>query len=152
MHTGSGHIFSEILLHLNWHCKYDRPMITPEIEPALMQFLQEYCRKVKGVHYIDSGNTQDHVHLLFQLEPLALIEEFIGKIKGASSHEMNKQFGPGKLRWQRGYGIVSYSKKYSEALIKYVKNQKAHHLNGTTNPTLEEHGVDDPVGDPEGDG
>ncbi|GAF85214.1 unnamed protein product, partial [marine sediment metagenome] len=36
---GSGHIFSEIYLHLNWHCHNDKPMIKPKIEPSLHELL-----------------------------------------------------------------------------------------------------------------
>jgi len=143
MGKGRSHVFSEILLHLNWHCLHDKPMIRPEIEPALHEFLRKYCAKVKGIHFKGSGSTEDHVHLAFQMEPFAPLSDFIGQIKGACAHEMNGQFGPGAIKWQRGYGIVSFSMRYLPGVLRYVANQKEHHRLGTTNPTLEEHGEEE---------
>lgn len=65
---GRAHALSEIHLHLNWHCKDDGPMITPEIEGRLHLFLEEYSRKTRGVHFHLVGGTADHVHLAFQRE------------------------------------------------------------------------------------
>jgi len=140
--SGCGHIFSEIFLHLNWHCRNDTPLITPRIEPSLHAFIQEYCAKIRGIHFKGVGGTDTHVHLAFQFEPFVGLTEFIGQVKGASSHEMNKRFGSGTLAWQRGYGIVSFSKKHLPGILRYVSLQKEHHSNGTTNPTLEDFGGD----------
>jgi len=135
---GSGHIFSEIYLHLNWHCHNDKPMIKSEIEPSLHELLEQYCRKVKGIHFERVGGTETHIHLLFQMEPFVLLSDFVGKIKGSSSHEINKRFGAGTLQWQRGYEVVSFAKKHLASMVHYVDNQKEHHKKGTVNKVLEE--------------
>jgi len=139
MSRGSSHNFSEIYLHLNWHCKGDEPMIRPEIQGRLYEVIEEYCRKIKGIHYEGVGGAEDHVHLAFQMEPFVLLSDFIGKIKGASSHGINKVSGAGTLKWQRGYGVVSFSKKHLPGILTYVRNQKEHHKKGTTNRVLETH-------------
>ena len=108
--AGSSHTFSEIFLHLNWHCLNDRPLIAPEIESFLHAFIREYCAKTKGVHFKGIGGTETHIHMVFQMEPFVLLSEFIGRIKGASSHEVNSRLGSGTLNWQRGYGAVSFSR------------------------------------------
>ena len=137
MSTGSSHNFSEIYLHVNWHCTNDEPMIGPEIERRLYEIIEEYCRKVKGIHYKGAGGAENHVHLVFQMEPFLLLSDFVGKIKGASSHEINSQFGAQTLKWQRGYGVVSFAKKHLPGLLSYVEKQKEHHGAGTTNKVLE---------------
>ena len=139
---GLSHNFSAIYLHLNWHCKGDAPMIRPEIEAELHGFIQGYCRKQKGVHFEGVGGTEDHIHLAFQMEPFVSMSDFIGQVKGASSHRMNQVHGPGTLKWQRGYGIVSFSKKYLPGVLRYIENQKKHHAQGTTNATMEVYGED----------
>ena len=108
----------------------------------MYETIEEYCRKVKGIHYQGVGATEDHVHLVFQMEPLVALADFIGKIKGASSHEINKPFGAGTLKWQRGYGVVSFSKKHLPGILTYVRNQKEHHKKRTTNRVLETHWVE----------
>jgi REP element-mobilizing transposase RayT len=148
---GCKHVYSEILLHLNWHCKHDRPMITSKVEPVLHAFFEEYCRKTRGIHFVASGGIADHVHLAVCLEPFVNPSEFIGKLKGSSSHEMNKVFGRGSLQWQRGFGVVSFSGKHIEWVVAYVRNQKQHHAGGSTIPKLEEHGCDGEEDDREED-
>jgi len=137
MSTGSSHNFSEIYLHVNWHCRSDEPMIRPEIEPRLYEIIEEYCRKVKGIHYKGVAGTENHVRLVFQIEPFVLLSDFVGKIKGASSYEINRQFGTDSLKWQRGYGVVSFAKKHLPGILNYVEKQKEHHGAGTTNKALE---------------
>ena len=84
-----------------------------------------------------SGGTQDHVHMLIRIEPQVLISDFVGKLKGASSFEMNKMFGRSSLNWQRGYGVVSFARRNLTGLQKYVASQKEHHRAGTVRPALE---------------
>ena len=136
----SSHSFSEIYLHLNWHCKDDRPLIRPEIEPVLHRFLLDYCKGTKGIHEAVCGGTSDHVHLAFRIEPIVTLSELIGNIKGASSHAINERFGKGTLYWQRGFGIVSLARMNFEGIVNYVRDQKRHHQEGTTKSKLEEHG------------
>lgn len=138
----STHVFSEILLHFNWHCKGDRPLILPEWEEELYSLIREYCEKSRGVIFLGIGGASDHVHLVIQIEPLADIAGLAGKIKGASSHGINKRHGPGSLEWQRGYGVVSFAKRDLPGVLKYVGRQKEHHAQGTVRPILENCGND----------
>ena len=74
------------------------------------------------------------------MEPFVFLSGFIGKIKGASSYEINRRFGSGTIQWQRGYGIVSFAKKHLSTVLSYVEKQKEHHKQGTTNKSLESYG------------
>jgi putative transposase len=136
------HVFHEIYLHINWHCHEDRPLLPPEREPIVHHLIQEYCRKCKGVFFHGIGGTATHVHLAVQVEPFVTPSDFIGKVKGAVAHEINQQFGPDSLQWQRGYGMVSFAAANLPAVLKYVQNQKAHHQSGGLKDKLEQTYVD----------
>ena len=140
MLSTSTHVFSEIYIHLNWHCKDDRPSITPRLKDPLYLDLEEYCNKSKGIKFFGVGGTDDHVHLLIQMEPHVCLAEWVGKIKGSSSHELNRQAGLMALEWQRGYGAVSFARRDLPAVQKYVANQAQHHQKGTANKILENFG------------
>ena len=75
------------------------------------------------------------------MEPFVLLSDFIGKVKGASAHEVNKEVGPETIKWQRGYGVVSFSKKHLPGVLSYVEDQEKHHETGTTKKALETHWV-----------
>jgi REP element-mobilizing transposase RayT len=141
--SASTHVFSELFIHINWHCQHDEPMITPAMEKRLFEFIKEYCNGNKGLLFLEVGGTETHVHLLLQMEPHLCPADFVGRIKGASSHAMNQEFGPGTLKWQRGYGIVSFAGQDLPAVRRYVQNQKEHHARATTRQKLENCGGDD---------
>ena len=140
-------IFHEIFLHINWHCHGDRSLILPEIETSLHELVQTYCRKHSGVFYQGSGGTDTHIHLAVQVTPTVCPRDFIGKVKGFTSHEMNRILRSRGFQWQRGYGVVSFAKRNLPAVLKYIENQKDHHRCGGTRPTLEKWFVDLPEGE-----
>jgi len=132
--------FDEIYLHINWHCLRDMPLIIDHLELPLYEFVREYCHKNRGIQCLGIGGTPTHIQLVVRVAPSLCPSEFIGKVKGASSHEMNVRTRRIAIQWQRGYGVVSFAKKNLAAVLRYVENQKLHHQQGTTNPVLENAG------------
>jgi REP element-mobilizing transposase RayT len=106
-----GHAFHEIYLHLNWHCHLDQPMLMPQVRAMVYAFVRGYCHHYPGVFLQGIGGTRDHVHLAVEIEPTVVIDQMVGKLKGASAREANKAFGFKALQWQRGYGVASFAKK-----------------------------------------
>ena len=139
----SGHVFHEVFLHINWHCRGNEPLIRPEIENEVHEYIRSYCGNLKGVYFKGIGGTPTHIHMAVQVEPTICPAEMIRKIKGACSHDMNELFGKGTLRGQRGYGVVSFAAMNLKAVVKYIDQQKQHHQKGTERATLENIG-DDP--------
>lgn len=142
----SSHVYSAIFLHFNWHCHDNSPMLTSDKESDTHQFIRDYCERNKGLWFKGIGGIEDHVHLVVQIEPFVTISDFVGKIKGSSSHELNARYGAGSLKWQRGYGVVSFSEKDLPAVLRYVANQREHHRKGTGNAVLENSGYDEGPG------
>ena len=99
--------------------------------------MRDRCRATKGVYFHEVGGTEDHVHLVVNIEPFVTISELLGDLKGWSSHELNQQMRHKALELQRGYGVVSFGKKQLTWVKQYVRNQKQHHAEGTTPDRLE---------------
>jgi len=133
------HVFSEIYIHLNWHCHRDQPLITPAIEPHLFSVLEARCRATKGVHFLGVNGTPTHVHLAFEMEPFVLLSKFVGELKGGSASSINKELRRIGLQWQRGYGAVSFTRKQTPWILDYIAGQKEHHqiAGSRINDTLE---------------
>ena len=83
------------------------------------------------------GGTETHIHLAASLEPNILVSDWIGKLKGGSSHYINHEVEPKALEWQRGYGIVSFGTRDRKWVIEYIQNQKEHHQKGAIYDRLE---------------
>jgi len=134
----SRNFYSEINLHITWHTSADRPLLTPRIEPLTHRELRNKIVNWPGAFVHEIGGTEDHVHLAVTILPTITISEFIGQLKGASSH-VNRQSGKGHkaLEWQAGYGVVSFGTKDLEWVKAYIRNQKAHHAQGDVQDRLE---------------
>ena len=130
--------YSEIHLHFVWHVKSSLPIISAEIEPRLCRFIRNYALKTVGLMFHEIGGTETHIHLAVTIPPTLPISEWIGQVKGASSHYVNHQLTNRKvLDWQAGYGVVSFGTKDLEWVIRYIRNQKEHHQQGTIVERLE---------------
>lgn len=139
----SGHTFHDIHLHVNWHCLDDRPLLEPEtVEPMCHTAIRAYCEKTRGATFLGVGGTETHVHLALSIEPSIAAADLIGKIKGASAHEVNRRLRRKALEWQRGYGVVSFGRKNLPAVLDYIANQKERHSKGKDlNEVLENWGA-----------
>ena len=134
----SKNVYSEINLHFVWHVKQSLPLISEAIEPGLWRFLRSYSLRTDGLIFHEVGGTEWHVHIAVTIPPTLTISEWIGKLKGASSHHVNHELVNHKLLdWQRGYGVVSFGTKDLQWVINYIRNQKEHHAKGTTVQRLE---------------
>ena len=88
------------------------------------------------MHGVGSG--KDHIHVVFSLPPKFKISEFIGKLKGASSHFVTHVCrSPEHFEWQNEYGIVTFGDNAMRNVLAYVNNQTKHHQDGTINQKME---------------
>jgi putative transposase len=102
--------YAEINLHVTWHTKESASQLEPKIEAIVHHFLRGKCINTSGVYIHEVGGIETHVHLCLSVQPTIAISEFIGQLKGASSHEVNQKLGQKVLEWQAGYGVVSFGR------------------------------------------
>lgn len=130
-------IYSEINFHITWHTKANMPLIKPEIETKLYKFLKRKIIETPEVYFHAVGGIENHIHLAVSVPPSLLISEWIGKLKGGTSYDVNQTSKHKLLQWQRGYGIVSFGTKDLQWVIDYILNQKEHHKNAAIYERLE---------------
>jgi REP element-mobilizing transposase RayT len=135
----SSHVFHDLHVHLVWHVKSGRRLLTGEVEELTHAFLRSKAR-MNGVYLHQLGGTDDHVHLAFQIEPFVTIAQLVEELKEASAFEVNKRLSRQALDWERGYGAVSFARRNLEWMVSYIENQRGHHESGRLVPRLEAHG------------
>jgi putative transposase len=135
----SQNYYSEINLHVTWHCKDSLPMLTAQVEAATQRTIKTRLVNTPGVFVQEIGGTETHIHVAVTIPLTLTISEIIGQLKGASSHEVNQQFSlRGKvLQWQAGYGVVSFGRGDLEWVKRYIRNQREHHASGKVSDRLE---------------
>jgi putative transposase len=135
----SRQFYSEINLHIVWHTKNSLPLLTPTIEPLAHRELRRRIVETPGTFLHAIEGTPTHVHLAVTVPPTLLISDFLGQLKGGSSHGVNHAgIGNSKLlQCQGGYGVVSFGTRDLPWVVAYIENQREHHARGTMQERLE---------------
>ena len=129
--------YSEINLHVAWHTKQSSPLLVPNVETIAHHYLRGRCINTPGVFIHEIGGIETHVHLCLTVPPTLLVSDFVGQLKGASSHEVNQKLGHKALEWQAGYGVVSFGTRDLDWVRTYVRNQRERHASGKIEDRLE---------------
>jgi len=126
-----------LFYHLVWGTQNREALIHGELETLLHKAI---CAKAAdlGALVYAVGGIEDHIHLVASIPPRIALSEFIGQVKGNSSHLANHRLAlPYHFAWQSEYGVLSFGGKGLDTVVKYARNQKEHHLNQNTIRALE---------------
>ena len=119
--------YTNLLYHIVFSTKDRRPIITPDYEVRLYDYLGGTIRKVGGISLALNG-TEDHVHLLAKLRPDCALSDVLRDLKENATGWMHDVFPSLKnFSWQRGYGAFTVSQSNVEAVRRYIARQKEHH-------------------------
>ena len=116
-------VYAEAFYHLVWATKMRERMIVPRQEMAA------------AVHALNG--MPDHVHLVCSVPASISVSEFMKRIKGGSSHFISHHSVSAPLRWQPGYGMLTFAAVDLPRVSHYVDNQKKHHRSGLLSPKME---------------
>ncbi len=119
--------YTRLYVHIVFAVQNRISIIQPTWKDQLYRYISGIVQNNQHKLIIING-TADHVHVLIGYKPHQLITDLVKQIKGCSSKWINdKRFVRGKFRWQEGYGAFSCSHIQLAKVIKYIKNQEAHH-------------------------
>ena len=126
-----------LFYHCVWGTKNGEPFIEPRWENSLHNVIAAKAAQLEArVHAV--GGIDNHVHLVVSVPPKMALSTFIGQVKGNSSHWVNHELKLGyHFAWQAEYGVVSFGGKRLDLVLRYAKNQRKHHSEGTSIPMLE---------------
>jgi putative transposase len=116
-----------LFYHFTWGTRQREAMISADFEADLHHVIAAKASTLGGiVHAV--GGTENHVHLAVSVPPSISLSDFIGQVKGNSSHFVNHLVKPDySFAWQSEYGVVSFRGSQLDEVVKYVKNQHKHH-------------------------
>lgn len=85
--------------------------------------------KTTGCKVISVGGVEDHVHVLVLFSKTESVAHVVEEMKRNSSRWV-KTLSPSyeKFAWQGGYAAFSVSQSQVDAVIRYIGNQKEHHM------------------------
>lgn len=120
---------TKILLHITFSTKDRAPLIVPEIEVDLYDYIGGICRRMDSP-LLAMGGTADHVHMLISLaKTVALSDLMLHSKRDSSKWIKQKNTAFAGFGWQDGYFAFSIGESGVEALRVYIARQKDHHAN-----------------------
>jgi len=129
--------YHRLFYHMVWGTKNREPFIQLEFEASLHNVIAAKAKELEAFVYA-VGGIEDHVHLVASVLPKIALADFMGQVKGNSSHFVNHTLSLSyHFQWQTEYGVVSFGGKQLDLVVKYVKNQRQHHAEGAIIPFLE---------------
>jgi REP element-mobilizing transposase RayT len=111
-------------VHCIFSTKDRRDTIPRELQERLWSYLGGITKKL-SCKLLAVGGTTNHVHLLFELPPMARLAEIVQKLKANSSRWLGEQGVV--FEWQKGYGAFSVSPSMLNAVKTYIRTQAEHH-------------------------
>lgn len=119
--------FVRIWVHLVFSTKNREPWLKKEIRYSVHKHIIQNC-KDKGIFLQAINGYTEHLHCLISLGKDQSIAKIAQLIKGESFIWINKNnIISEKFSWQDDYFAVSVSESQVQSVIKYIKNQEAHH-------------------------
>jgi putative transposase len=119
--------YTDLLYHIVFSTKDRRPLITPEHEARLYDYVGGTIRGLGGIS-LELNGTEDHVHLLAKLRPDRALSDVLRDLKAHATGWMHDIFPALKdFSWQRGYGAFTVSQSNVQDVRNYIARQKEHH-------------------------
>jgi len=101
-------------------------LIDERINNILEEVIRNKSLELEG-RLIEFNSYLDHCHSCLIIPPKISVSDFVGQIKGLSSHEVSSLGMDYAIKWQRGFGMLTFSEKGLSFIRKYIRNQKQHH-------------------------
>jgi putative transposase len=75
----------------------------------------------------------DHIHIAVAIPPRIAVSDWVKRVKGTSSYEVNKAFpNEATFAWQIKFGCSTFGIKQMPFVKNYIKKQAEHHAQNTT--------------------
>jgi len=123
-----GHSATRVVVHMVWATLGRVPWLDETVDARLAGLVTDKCREL-GCRAIAVGNAGDHVHSVVVLAPTTSVAPLAHCLKGATSRVLGMQL-PEPFAWQAGYFAESVADV--AAIVRYVREQRAHHREDAT--------------------
>lgn len=127
--------YSRLFYHFIWATKDRLPLISEINRPIIYSAIKTKVATLQGITHALNGMS-DHIHLVATVLPKISLADFIGQIKGSSSHQATRLTGEA-FNWQSEYGVLTVSESHLPQVIQYVEEQQRHHSENKLKKHLE---------------
>jgi putative transposase len=120
--------------HLVWSTKYRYKVLLGDVRLRVRDICRQVCAE-SSVDILRGVLSSDHVHMFVSVPPKLAISDLMRKMKGRSSHKVQREFPQLKKRywgrhfWGRGYFSTTNGAITEDVVLQYLEKHIA-------NPTV----------------
>ena len=119
--------YSQIHIQTVFAVKYRQAMIDMAWKDELCGVIGNLINET-GCQSLIVNGVEDHIHCFFTMPPSVTISAVMKSAKSKSSKWLNETgYLEHHFKWQRGFGVFSYTHSHKENVINYIKRQEEHH-------------------------
>lgn len=113
--------------HLVWITKYRYKVLQGDIRLRIREIIRQVCSENR-VEIIKGVLASDHVHMFVSIPPSLSVSDFMRKVKGRSSHKVQREFPQLKKRywgrhfWGRGYFSTTNGAITEDIVLQYLES------------------------------
>ena len=126
MYWSGAHTKHKLRYHFVFTPKYRRRVLKGKISQRIKKLCYTAC-EVNRWNIEELAVSEDHVHMLIQINPRDSVAEVIQKFKGGSSYVLRKEYPEleeflwGDSFWGDGYFAETVGKVDSEMISRYIE-------------------------------
>lgn len=121
------HAVYNINYHMVFCPKFRRPVLAGDVGKRLSELIPPLVADMNG-ELLELVVQPDHVHLFASFPPTIAIYQIMHRIKGATSHQLRKEFPELTSRlpslWTRSYYAGTAGNVSAETIRRYIDEQK----------------------------
>jgi len=110
--------------------KYRHPVLTGKIRDTVYEKIQSIF-KDRGLEILEFNGEADHIHILFEADPLTAPGELVNVVKTQTSRTVRKLYGDTLLKkwywkpyfWSDSYFITTVSENSLQNVQAYIQSQ-----------------------------
>lgn len=132
---------AECYYHVVWATHRRQPVISDAMEHIAFESILQKSHDM-ACQVVAINGMPDHVHVIVRIPPAVAVAEWVQRVKGLSSRDVNQANPPDspRFQWQTGYGVFTISPRNLHMAVDYVKRQKEHHASDSVIAALESTG------------
>ena len=120
--------YTQLHIQLVFAVKFRAALIQKEWKERLHQFITGIFQQNEH-KMLQINSMPDHMHIFIGMRPHQSISALVQNVKTESSKWIKEnKFCKSAFAWQEGFGAFSYSKTHVDRVIRYIQNQKIHHM------------------------
>lgn len=116
--------------HIVLVTKYRHPVIEGVVKECLYSKIRSVFRD-RGLHILELNGEADHVHILFEADPMTAPGELVNVLKTQTSRFVRKAYGDTLLKkwywkpyfWSQSYFVATVSENSLSAVASYIQDQ-----------------------------